>query len=180
VFCLLTWSLLGEGAEAARSAEGLGFIRVQAEALEARFGATARHAYLLAGVAVLLSTELGVLDATARVSADVLKSSLLLERDDWSLSRVYFSMLWLLVGFGILVLASGLAAPLELLVLSASLNAVVMFLYSGLLLALNLRAFRTPLRPGPVRIAALCAAFLFFGYFSLLTIVSEGRRLLGG
>ena len=63
--------------------------------------------------------------------------------------------------------------PLTLLVISAALNAVVMFLYSGLLLWLNLTTFRGALRPSPVRIGALLFSLTFFGYFSFLTLKDQ-------
>jgi len=173
LFCLITHALLGEGHG---GGEGLGFIRDQADGLGERFGPSARHAYLWAGVAVLFSTEIGILDAVTRVAVDLLKVRWLLDDERFSPSRLYFAVLWSLIGFGVLVLAVGFERPFELIVLSASLNAFVMFLYSGLLLWLGLRVFRGPLRPGPVRIVALAAAFLFFGYFSLLTLADQ----LGG
>ena len=76
-----------------------------------------------------------------------------------------------------MVLSAGFNQPLQLLVLSASLNAIVMFLYSGLLIWLNVRSFEAPLRPSPLRIAALCGSFLFFGYFSVITIADQLAKL---
>jgi hypothetical protein len=78
-----------------------------------------------------------------------------------------------MIGFGVLVLAVGFDQPFALLVLSAALNGFVMFLYSGLLLVLNLWSFRGALRPSPLRIAALALAFGFFGYFSVLTLIDR-------
>jgi hypothetical protein len=77
------------------------------------------------------------------------------------------------IAFGIAVLAFGLSSPLTLLVLSASLNAGVMFVYSGLLIGLNLRTFRGPLRPCLLRIAMLSCACAFYGHFSVLTVSAE-------
>jgi hypothetical protein len=48
-----------------------------------------------------------------------------------------------------------------------------MFLYSGLLLWLGTTSFSGPLRPSPVRIAALCVSLAFFGYFSYITVVDR-------
>ena len=48
-----------------------------------------------------------------------------------------------------------------------------MFLYSGLLLWMNLRTFHGPLRPHPVRCLALLGSLLFFGYFSVRMLVDE-------
>jgi hypothetical protein len=167
LFCLLTHALLGEGGGAGA---GFAFIGDQADALASRFGPGARHAFLWAGVAVLFSTELGILDAVTRVVVDLLKVHFLLDAERWTPSRLYFLVLWSLVGFGVAVLLAGLDQPLQLIVISASLNALVMFLYSGLLLWLGWRVFRPPLRPSLLRSGALLAAFAFFGYFSALTV----------
>jgi hypothetical protein len=169
IFCLLAGALLEPGAAVK---DGFGFIRDEAAAIESRFGGAARHVFLFVGIAVLFSTELALLDAVARVAADLLAVGAFRGRGV-SLSKLYFAVVWLLIGFGIAVLAFGFDQPLVLLVLSAALNGVVMFLYSGLLLWLNLASFDPPLRPSPVRIAALAAAFLFFGYFSVATIADR-------
>jgi hypothetical protein len=176
LFCLLTHALLGEPGAVG---EGFGFIEAQARALEDRLGTAARHMFLWAGVAVLFSTEIGVLDAVTRVAADLVKVGLAPESRRWSLERIYFLLLWGLIGFGILVLVAGWRQPLQLLVLSASLNAVVMFLYAGLLLVLNIRCFAPPVRPGAVRVLALLGAFAFFGYFSAITIAEQVAAALG-
>ena len=156
--------------------QGIGFIADQAAVLEDRFGPAARHVFIGVGVAVLLSTEIGLLDSVARVSVDVFAASFPRE-GGWPLSRLYFVFLWGMIGFGVAVLSVGFTQPLELLVLSASLNAVVMFLYSGLLIWLNMRSFEAPLRPSPLRIGALACSFLFFGYFSVITIADQLRKL---
>ena len=172
LFCLLTHSLLGD---ASSDSEGLGFIADQAAVLNERFGPLARHVFIGAGVCVLLSTEIGLLDSVARISVDVFAASF--PRDGgWPLSKLYFAFLWGMIAFGVLVLSAGFSQPLQLLVLSASLNAVVMFLYSGLLIWLNTRSFEAPLRPSALRIGALALSFLFFGYFSIITIVDQLRK----
>ncbi|KAA3614235.1 MAG: hypothetical protein DWQ01_00605 [Planctomycetota bacterium] len=170
LFCLLTHALLGENTELG---EGLGFIEAEAAALEQRFGGWARHLFLWTGVVVLLTTELGVLDAVTRVTVDVVKLTFLRENPRWTPTRLYFIILWSLIGFGILVLSLGMDQPMQLLVISAVLNATVMFLYSGLLLWLGLTTFRGPLRPGPIRIAALAFSFCFFGYFTVVTLIDK-------
>jgi hypothetical protein len=172
LFCLLAASLLGSGG----ASEGLGFIADEADALAARFGPGARRVFLGIGIAVLFTTELALLDAVARVAADVLKLGVL-RRFDLSLSWLYFGMVWVLIGFGIAVLFVGFDEPLTMLVLSATLNGFVMFLYSGLLLWMNTRCLRPPLRPGPLRVAALVTAIGFYGYFSVLTVLDQLGRL---
>jgi hypothetical protein len=172
LFSLIAHELIGQAAVS----EGLGFIADEAAALEARFGAGVRNIFLVLGVAVLFTTELALLDAVSRVAADILKMGVLGPNAP-SLSRLYFLVVWGLIAFGIVVLASGFEKPLTLLVLSATLNGFVMFLYSGLLLWLNVGYLRGPLRPSPLRIAALVAALAFFGYFSVLTLLDQLSRV---
>jgi hypothetical protein len=170
LFCLLAATLLEPGAPVA---EGLDFLRAEALAIERRFGALGRICFIGMGVAVLFSTELALLDAVSRVAADLLKTALF-RHSRASLSQFYFAVVWALIAFGALVLAAGLGErPFFMLVLSASLNGFVMFLYSGLLLWLNTRSFREPLRPHPIRMLALVGSLLFFGYFSVLTFLDQ-------
>jgi hypothetical protein len=171
LFCLIAAALLEPGAAVS---EGFGFIADEATAIEARFGGVGRSVFLVVGVAVLFSTELALLDAVARVAADLLDTALG-ERGP-GLSRLYFAVVWLLIANGALVLGAGFDQPLTLIVLSAALNGVVMFLYSGLLLWLNATSFEPPVRPSKLRMAALAVTFVFFGYFSALTIAD---RLFG-
>ncbi len=175
LLCLITYSLLGVGTEVG---QGFNFIRAQADALDARFGRWAFHAFVGVGVAVLFSTELALLDAVTRVLADLLRMQWFRGHAKWTLSKLYFTVLWSLIAFGIVVLVAGFNKPLLLLILSASLNAFVMFIYSGLLLWLNLRVFSGPLRPSPMRIAALLTSLGFFGYFSAITIHAQLQHLL--
>jgi hypothetical protein len=172
LFCLIAASLLGTGEVSA----GFGFIADEAAALETRFGPPGRHLFLGVGIAVLFTTELALLDAVARVSADILKLGILRK---WSpsLSNLYVAVVWTLIAFGIAVLAMGFDEPLPLLILSATLNGFVMFLYSGLLLWLNVGCLRGPVRPSPLRIAALVGALGFFGYFSVLTLLDQLSRI---
>jgi hypothetical protein len=169
LFCLIAGTLLEPGDPVA---EGFGFIRDEAAEIERRFGSLGRGVFLAVGVAVLFSTELALLDAVARVAADLLKVGMF-RSNGISVSLLYFAVVWGLIAFGILVIGLGFDRPLVLIVLSASLNGFVMFLYSGLLLWMNLRTFRGPLRPHPIRSLALAGSLLFFGYFSVRTFVDE-------
>jgi len=173
LFSLLAAALLPAGGEVA---EGFDFIGDEAAEIGRRFGPLGRSLFVATGIAVLLSTELALIDAVSRVAADLLKLSFLRERAA-TVSQLYFATVWSMVAFGAVVLLAGFDQPLLLLVLSAALNGIVMFLYSGLLLLLNLRSFRGPLRPRAGRVVALGAALLFFGYFSIVTLFDQAVRL---
>ncbi len=128
--------------------------------------------FLGIGIAVLFTTELALFDSVARVTSDILKVAFFPGRGP-SLSRLYFAVVWGMIAFGVVVLLAGFDQPMSLLILSAALNGFVMFLYSGLLLWLNVRSFRGPLRPHWVRMLALAGSFLFFGYFSVLILIDR-------
>ncbi len=167
LFCLLAATLLEPGAPLG---EGFDFIRQEALAIEGRVGPWGRSLFLAVGVAVLFSTELALLDAVSRVTADLLKVGPFRRV---GLSRLYFGVVWGMIAFGIVVLTAGFDRPLALIILSASLNGIVMFLYSGLLLWMNVTSLRGILRPSPLRMAALVVSLLFFGYFSALTVLDQ-------
>ena len=170
LFCLVAHVLRrGQG----EPTEGFGFIRDQAEALRTHWGGFAGHAFLGTGVLVLFTTELALLDGVSRVAADTLKVPFFRDDERVTSSRLYFIVLWSLIAFGATVLLVGFDQPFQLLVISAALNGFVMFLYSGLLLVLNAKTFRGPLRPHPVRLLALGVACAFFGYFSILTLMDK-------
>jgi hypothetical protein len=169
LFCLLAATLLGTDGDPGADFE---FLRAEADAIAARFGATGRTIFLVTGIAVLFSTEIAILDAVSRVAADLLKMSFF-AREGFSLSRLYLGVLWGLIVFGIVVLLAGFDRPFTLLVMSAALNGFVMFLYSGLLLWLNWKTFHGPLALHPVRIGALLVSLVFFGYFSGLILADK-------
>ena len=52
-------------------------------------------------------------------------------------SRMYFWLVWGMVGLGCSILLVGMSQPITLLVISASTGGTIMFLYSFLLIALN-------------------------------------------
>ena len=156
------------------------FLSAEADAIEAKLGIWGRHLFVWIGIIVLLTTEVGLLDAVSRVVVDLLVVMFLRNSERWTHARIYFLVLWSLIGFGVIVLVSGSEKePMQLLVLSACLNAFVMFLYSGLLLWLGFASFRPPVRPSRLRMGALVFSLLFFGYFSFLTLKSEIPKLFG-
>jgi hypothetical protein len=107
--------------------------------------------------------------------ADVVKTLYAADNQRWTESRVYFLLVWSMVGTGILVLLSGFDQPLVLLVLSACLNGMVMFVYSILLIRLNRKSLPRAIRVGGVRLGMLLFCVLFYGFFAgWLIIVQVG------
>ncbi len=162
--------------------KGMEFIRAEGDFLGREYGVLLRHIFNWMGIAILLTTELGLLDACARISTDVIKVNWLRDNERWTDSRLYFLLLWVQILLGCLIMLSGLVfpgfnQPLVLLVLSASMNGGVMLLYSVLLLWMNNRVLRGALAMHPVRFVALIWSCAFFGYFTIVTLQNELPRL---
>jgi len=173
VFMALTFVTVGTGV----AEESFDFINVQGEALGDLKGAWLSTTFWLIGSVVLFSTNLAVLDMVGRVTADVLKTGALKDNQKWSESRLYFATVWLEIAFGSIILLSGVTQPIVLLVIASSLNGLVMFVYSCLLIQLN--RFTLPREIGLKggRLVALGWAVLFYGGFSIVLLISQARLL---
>ena len=111
----------------------------------------------------LVLVALGVVDYVARLCADVLKTLHLRDNERWSESKIYAAIVWTMCLLGVCVLASGFDQPLVLLVLSACLNGIVMFIYSILLIKLNRGGLPPAIRIRGMRLGVLAFAVLFYG-----------------
>ncbi|HEX2177121.1 MAG TPA: Nramp family divalent metal transporter [Nocardioidaceae bacterium] len=169
----LTFATIGTGSEA----EEFDFIRLVGEGLG---GGALTTIFFLIGTVVLFSTNFAVLDMVGRVTADVLKTGPLRENDTWSESRIYFAVVWAEIAFGSIILLSGLDQPLILLIIASSLNGIVMFVYSVLLIQLNRGTLPRAIGLKGGRLAALGWAVLFYGGFSLFTVYDQFGLLMGG
>ena len=166
-----------------RFGQEMNFVWGEAGQIESLFGSPAvgrlfRHLFFLMGIAILFTTELGVLDATARISTDIIKVNYLRENDRWPLGRLYFFFLWgeILVSSAILLAAAiypSFRQPLFLLKMAAAMNGGVMFIYSLILLYMNNKILSRSLSMNPVRFVAMVWACAFFGYFSFLAVKLE-------
>jgi len=115
------------------------FINLEGEALKDRVGSWFGTLFFAIGAFSIFAASLGIVDYTSRLVADVLRVGYLRESERWSESRLYAVVVWGMVLFGCAVLLAGFDQPLTLVVLAAALSGVVMFVYSGMLIAINRR-----------------------------------------
>ncbi|MEX2174265.1 MAG: Nramp family divalent metal transporter [Pirellulaceae bacterium] len=162
--------------------QGSAFIWAEATRLAEMIGPAARWIFLLMGVAILFTTEFGVLDAASRISTDIVKVAWLRDNPRWSEGRLYFAFLW-----GEIALACGLLllekygikiGALGLFQLTAAMNGGVMFLYAMALVVTN--RFRLPrdIRIPNWRLAILLATVLLFGCFTIWAGVDAVQKWL--
>ena len=153
------------------NAEGIMFVINEASAIASQTFAQLGIIFLFVTGIMLCATQLTVLDSTSRIMTE---NFLLLNRgEEFRVSRVYYTILWIQILFGITVFSIGFDQPLALIVLGAVFNAFAMFVYSGLLLVLNNKFLSKALRPAMWRNVVMGATFVFLGIFSYLMIVSK-------
>ena len=151
------------------------FLRIEAEQLELTVAPWFRVLFLAVGAFSLFGSSMGIIDYTSRLAADVLKTTY---TPGVSESRMYFWLVWGMVGLGCTILLAGMSQPITLLVISASTGGTIMFLYSFMLIALNRRMLPSAIRIGPLRTAALVWSTLLFGSLAVLTIYTQVQALL--
>jgi hypothetical protein len=152
-----------------RGPTDFGFINGISIVIGNQLGAWARWFFLLMGAAILLTTALGILDATSRVSADIVKMHVPAIRDSerTTESLLYLFFLWGEIALGVTILLVGFTKPFTLLVLSGSLNLISMAIYSGLLIYMNWSgSIHRSISMSWWRYLAMFWAFGLYAYFS--------------
>ena len=136
---------------------------------------------------MLFGTQFSVYGSNARISsenmviADKLSLASSLGKARFStdkLPKLFYGFLWLQILVGIAIFLLGFTEPLALVVTGAVLNAISMFIYSGMILWLNLTSLEKPLRPSLIRIIGVGGAFLFYGGFSIFTIILNLQKFI--
>ncbi|MFI6496674.1 Nramp family divalent metal transporter [Nonomuraea typhae] len=157
-------------------ANGITFLKVEGETLQSVVGPWFGVLFWVIGALSLFASAMGIVDYTSRLASDVIKTVYLRERSI-SVNRVYFLTVWSMTVIGIAILLLGFDQPLILLVFSASFAAVMMFVYSILLIILNRRALPDAIKVRSYRLAALVWSVLFFGSLTVLTLIQQAGKL---
>jgi hypothetical protein len=163
--------------------EGLGFVWAEALRLQALIGPLAKYAFLIMGVAILFTTEFGVLDAASRISTDIVKVTWLRDNSRWSEGRLYFCFLWGEIALATIILILDMfqiqIGALGLFKLTAAMNGGVMFLYSMILFYLNRYRLPALVRIPMWRLVILGWTILFYGFFTCWAGYDSVSKLLG-
>ncbi|MFI7112040.1 Nramp family divalent metal transporter [Nonomuraea sp. NPDC050227] len=156
----------------------IGFLKVEGEVLQGAVGTWFGILFWLIGALALFASAMGIVDYTSRLASDTIKTVYLRDRPV-SVNRVYFVTVWAMTLVGIAILLLGLDQPLILLVFSACFAAVMMFVYSILLIVLNRRALPEAIKVRSYRLGALIWSVAFFGTLTVLVVVQQARKLTG-
>jgi len=131
--------------------------------------------FLIAVVIMLFQTQLGVLDSTSRIMAENLALKKLENKktSKINLSKIYYIFLWAQIAFGVFLFLINFTEPLTLIIIGAVINAVGMFVHIGMVNWMNIKKLPKEYRPRIWRRLVMLGIFLFFGFFSLVTIFSQ-------
>ncbi len=154
----------------------IGFVKVEGLSLQSLVGGWFGYLFWAIGAFALFGTATGIVDYTSRLAADMIKARYL-RTSGITESKLYFGLVWGLVGFGILILLLGLDQPLVLLVISACTAGTMMFVYSFLLWWMNSRSLPKAISIGRLRSSVLILAGLGFGFLAVLTIKEQFAKL---
>lgn len=151
--------------------QGINFVIEEANQIGQAIIPTAGVFFLIVTGLTLFGTQLTVFDATSRVLAENVILASNEKLSEKSLPKIYYFVLWLQIAAGIVIFLTGFTQPLQLLTLAAVLNAFAMFIHVGLTLWLNKTTLQKELRPNFLRTSMMTLAFIFYGSFSIYTII---------
>jgi len=150
------------------NAEGIQFVINEATAIGRGTAYSIGILFMIVTGIMLSATQLTVLDSTSRIITE--NVLLMFNKKSFNVSKVYYTILWIQIAFGITVFTVGFDQPLKLIILGAIINAFTMFVYSGLILFLNNNLLKKLVRPSLFRNLAMLATFVFLGVFCFLTM----------
>ena len=157
--------------------QGINFVIREAEIIgESTMGIIGTAFLMVAGL-MLFSTQFSILDATSRITSENLVITSPKKFKIQNLPKFFYVFLWIQIAAGILIFSLGFTEPLPLVIVGAVLNAFSMFVYTGLMLWLNLTSLAKPLRPSLPRIIAVGSAFAFYGIFSTVVVLQQLKVL---
>jgi hypothetical protein len=165
---LTFYALLGPGAQGT----GMSFLGAASRRFGALGGPGLSALFVAVAFVIFFTSELGILDVTARLAAGVLHAH---AGTRLSASTLYHAVVWFEIAVGCILIALDPRQPYWFLVTSGVLNTVVMALYATLVVWLNRRRLPAFARPGR---AASLAVLLTAGLYAALFLFTL-RQLWG-
>ncbi len=148
----------------------INFVILEAVEIGQRSWPVLGTAFLILVGVMLFGTQFSVLGSNSRIAGENLAIMFRHIGAHKQLHKFFYGFLWLQVVVGIVIFSLGFTEPLRLVIIGAVMNAVSMFVYTGLVLFLNMTVLAKPLRPAAWRVAMVLGAFGFYGFFSILTV----------
>jgi hypothetical protein len=156
---------------------GFDFISLEASVLDERVGDWFGTLFLVIGAVSLFAAALGIVDYVSRLVADVVRVGYTGGSARWTESRLYFTVVWVMVVFGSAILLAGFDQPLVLVTISTVLGGVIMTIYSSLLVVTNRRYLPEAVKLRGYRLAIVGAAIVLLGVCSTIVGIDQFGNL---
>jgi tryptophan-rich sensory protein len=157
---------------------GFDFISLESSRLDAQVGDWFGTLFLAIGALSLFAAALGIIDYVSRLVADVVRVGYASESPRWTESRIYLTVVWMMIVFGSAILLAGFDQPLVLVTISTVLGGFIMFVYSCLLVVTNRRYLPDPLKLRGYRLAVIGCAILVLGATTVIVGIDQFGALL--
>lgn len=148
---------------------GVDFVIAEAEKIGQLTAHLIGKIFLVVLGLMLFATQLSVLGTTGKILAENWAILNFEKFESSKLPKYFYRLLWGQIGLMLLVLALGFKEPMQLVLISAVLNAWTMVIYSILVLWLNVTSLSPRLRPAPWRRLVIIGVIVFLTVFGGLT-----------
>lgn len=150
--------------------QGINFLFNEAKVITMYLGNFFGVLFLLITGLMLFATQMTVIDACGRITAE--NSAIIFKgkTKTTNLSKTYYLFVWVIITIGILIFLKGFTEPQFLITIGAVINAFCMAVYIFFLIILNKKYLHKETQPSNFRVGVLFFTFLFFAIFSALVI----------
>jgi len=152
---------------------GIGFVILEGKYLSALISPLIGKLFYTIVAVMLFFTQFSVFGSTSRIMSENL---IIFSPQKFKINNAsffFYFFLWLQIIAGIVIFSIGFTEPLGLIILGAVLNAFTMFVYSGLIIWLNKSSLTKAIQPNLLRVGAVATAFVFYGGFTVFTILQN-------
>ncbi len=152
--------------------QGIHFVIEQSRHIALLIGPWAGPALLFIIGALLMQTQLGILDSASRIMSEnyALKLMERSRKKEVVLSKIYYSFIWLQIVFGIILISLNVYEPRSLIVAGAVVNAWAMIIHIALVHYLNRKSLPKVFQPKLWRKIVMAIIFIFFLGFGALSL----------
>lgn len=154
------------------NAQGIQFVINEGLAIKSMLPPFVGTLFLFIVSIMLFQTQLGIMDSTSRIMSENFALKKLGNHPEGviNLSKIYYIFLWAQILFGIVLFFFNIYEPQFLIVLGAVINAFAMFVHVGMVNWMNYKVLQREFQAALWRKAIIIIIFLFFGFFSALTL----------
>ena len=156
---------------------GINFLFKESEFISTKTFSFIGTLFLLVAALMLFGTQFSVYGSTSRILSENLVLFSPKKFKTENLSKLFYLFLWFQIISGSIVFLIGFTEPLQLVITGAVLNAVTMFIYTIMIYRLNTKTLPKLISPSLVRRVIIILSILFYGGFSLITIIKTLFKL---